>query len=36
MDAAGKIKNRYVQFDGKSFDTQLMAGMSTKIGLTQN
>ncbi len=30
MDSAGKIKNRYVQFDGKSFDAQLMAGIAIK------
>ena len=31
LDVNGKIKNRYVQFDGKSFDAQLMAGMKTDL-----
>ena len=29
LDASGKIKNRYVQFDNKSFEAQLMGGMKT-------
>lgn len=28
LDAQYKIKNRFVQFDGKAFDTQLMAGLN--------
>jgi len=28
LDAIGKIKNRLVQFDGKSFDAQIMAGIN--------
>lgn len=28
LDAMGKIKNRFVQFDGKSFDAQLMVGVN--------
>ncbi|MBK6859867.1 MAG: ester cyclase [Saprospiraceae bacterium] len=28
LDAMGKIKNRFVQFDGKSFDAQIMAGIN--------
>lgn len=28
LDAMGKLKNRFVQFDGKSFDAQLMVGIN--------
>lgn len=31
MDGQGKIKNRFVQFDSKSLETQLMAGINTSL-----
>lgn len=36
LDAMGKLKNRFVQFDGKSFDAQLMVGINPNAEKEKN